>query len=51
MRVNILTNLMPRRLTVGHDTLDVGILVRIQARQPQKRPPFEAVFLWRVGAR
>ena len=42
---------MPRRLTVGHDTLDVGILVRIQARQPQKRPPFEAVFLWRVGAR
>ena len=32
--LNISISLMPRRLTVGHDTLDVGILVRIQARQP-----------------
>lgn len=25
--------MMPRRLTVGHETLDLGVLVRIQAGQ------------------
>lgn len=36
---------MPHRLTVGHDTLDVGILVRIQVRQPMKNHPFQGGFL------
>ena len=28
---------------VGHDTLDVGILVRIQVKQPSKKSPVHIV--------
>ena len=43
---DIATNeLFPLRLTVGHDILVVGIVVRIHEGEPLKKPAFKQAFL------